>query len=165
MPDQLRQPGDDRIAGIARVGGDDVQHSHGARNITAPRGRRSQRRGAGITFTAYSRRGSIALSTPQASPPARRARGGWHLVVQVIVIGAALAYLWRTVMKHRDAFANTRLEIHAVPILLASAITIATYAYMVYTWTRTMRWWGASLAFREAWRIWALSNLARFIPG
>ena len=85
--------------------------------------------------------------------------------MQVVVIGAALVYLWRTVMKHRDAFANTRLEIHVIPILLASAITIATYAYMVYTWTRTMRWWGATLAFREAWRIWALSNLARFIPG
>jgi len=85
--------------------------------------------------------------------------------VQVVVVGAALVYLWRTVMKHRDAFANTRIELHPIPVLVASAITIATYAYMVYTWTRTMRWWGATLEFREAWRIWALSNLARFIPG
>jgi glycosyltransferase 2 family protein len=95
----------------------------------------------------------------------RRARPGWHLVVQVVVIGAALVYLWRTVMRHRDAFANTRIELHALPILVASVLTIATYAYMVFTWTRTMPWWGASLGFREGWRIWALSNLARFIPG
>ena len=85
--------------------------------------------------------------------------------MQVVVIGAALVYLWRTVMKHRDAFEHTRIELLAIPILVASLITIATYAYMVYTWTRTMRWWGATLGFREAWRIWALSNLARFIPG
>ena len=85
--------------------------------------------------------------------------------MQVVVIGAALVYLWRTMMKHRDAFAHTRIELLAIPIIAASVITIATYAYMVWTWTRTMRWWGASLGFREAWRIWALSNLARFIPG
>ena len=85
--------------------------------------------------------------------------------MQVIVIGAALGFMWRTVMKHRDAFAHTRIDFVPAPILLASVITIATYAYMVFTWTRTMRWWGATLHFREAWRIWALSNLARFIPG
>lgn len=68
-------------------------------------------------------------------------------------------------MRHRDAFAHTRLEIHPLPLALASAITIAAYAYMVLTWTQTIRWWGASLGFREGWRIWALSNLARFIPG
>lgn len=85
--------------------------------------------------------------------------------MQVLVIGAALVYLGRTVMSHRDAFAHTRIDIVATPILAASVITIATYAYMVFTWTWTMRWWGAVLGFREAWRIWALSNLARFIPG
>lgn len=85
--------------------------------------------------------------------------------MQVVVVGAALLYLWRTVTRHRDAFAHTRIELHALPIIVASVLTIATYAYMVFTWTRTIRWWGASLGFREGWRIWALSNLARFIPG
>jgi len=165
MPDQLRQPGNDRIARIPRIGRDDVQHSHGARNITAQQWRRSQCTGDGISLTAHSRRGSIALSSPEAPPAARRAHAGWQLVVQVIVIGAALVYLWRTAMKHRDAFANTRIEFLLLPVLVASVITIATYAYMVWTWTRTMGWWGARLGFREAWRIWALSNLARFIPG
>lgn len=85
--------------------------------------------------------------------------------MQVVVVGAALGFMWRTVREHRDAFAHTRIDFVAAPIILASVITIATYAYMVLTWTRTMRWWGATLHFREAWRIWALSNLARFIPG
>jgi uncharacterized membrane protein YbhN (UPF0104 family) len=88
-----------------------------------------------------------------------------HLVVQVVVIGAALGYLYSTVERNRAAFANTRIEFASAPILTASLLTIATYALMVRTWTWSMRWWGATLAFREAWRIWALSNLARFIPG
>lgn len=85
--------------------------------------------------------------------------------MQVVVIGAALIYLYLTVNRNRAAFANTRLDVAVAPILLASLLTIATYAFMVRTWTWSMRWWGATLAFREAWRIWALSNLARFIPG
>ena len=85
--------------------------------------------------------------------------------MQIIVIGAAIAYLYTTVMKHRDAFANARLDLAAMPIVAGSVLTIATYAFMVLTWTWSMRWWGAVLRFRDAWRIWALSNLARFIPG
>jgi uncharacterized membrane protein YbhN (UPF0104 family) len=85
--------------------------------------------------------------------------------VQVVIVGAALVYLYATVNRNRAAFANTHLEFAFVPILIASVLTIATYALMVRTWTWSMSWWGATLAFREGWRIWALSNLARFIPG
>ena len=85
--------------------------------------------------------------------------------MQVIVIGAAGWYLWHIAMANRAAFSRTTIDLLGAPIAAASAITIATYAYMVFTWTRSMRWWGASLRFRDAWRIWALSNLARFIPG
>lgn len=85
--------------------------------------------------------------------------------MQVIAIGAAGWYLWRIAAPHRDAFAHSGIDLRAGPIVAASVITIATYAYMVVTWTAAMRWWGASLGFRDAWRIWALSNLARFIPG
>ncbi|MFL5560771.1 MAG: hypothetical protein ACJ79K_04765 [Gemmatimonadaceae bacterium] len=85
--------------------------------------------------------------------------------MQVVVIGAAIVYLYTTVMKHRDAFATAPLDLAFMPIVAASVITIATYAFMVLTWTWSMRWWGAVLHFRDAWRIWALSNLARFIPG
>ena len=126
---------------------------------------RSPTTGERVTLTTPSRRGTLALSNPEAPPPTRRARSGWQLIVQVVVIGVACLYLWRTATAHRDDLAHARFDLRALPILAASAITIATYAYMVFTWTRTMRWWGASLGFRDAWRIWAISNLARFIPG
>lgn len=142
-----------------------MQHSHGARNIAGPLYIRSPANADGVTLTAHSRRGPIVLSNPEAPPPPRRARAGWQLIVQVVVIGVAGWYLWRTAMTHRGELARARVDLLLGPILAASAITIATYAYMVRTWTWTIRWWGASLGFGDAWRIWAVSNLARFIPG
>ena len=115
-------------------------------------------------MTPHPRRGSVALSNPEAQPP-RRSRARWQLLVQAAVIGGALYYLWRTAMTHREALAHANVDFRLGPVLAASVLTVATYAYMVLTWTLTMRWWRATLRFRDAWRIWAISNLARFIPG
>lgn len=87
-------------------------------------------------------------------------------MLQVVVIGGALWFLAWFVYRYRAQLASTRLEISPPAIVAGSALTIATYAFMVWTWTWTMRWWGGgTLRFPQAWRIWALSNLSRFIPG
>ena len=87
-------------------------------------------------------------------------------MLQAVVIGGALWFLGWFIYRHRVALAATRLELSIPDLIAASALTIATYAFMVRTWTWTIRWWGgAKLGFASAWRIWALSNMARFIPG
>jgi hypothetical protein len=86
-------------------------------------------------------------------------------LLQVVVIGGAVWYLARTIQRYRADLSGVELDLAVPAILAGSALTIATYAFMVRTWTWALRWWGASLPFSPAWRIWALSNLARFIPG
>lgn len=87
-----------------------------------------------------------------------------HLA-QLVVIGGALFYLARLAYERRATLARVDLHLAPVPLLVASVLTLATYAYLVWTWVRSMRWWGAHLPYRPALRVWFLSNLARFIPG
>lgn len=50
-------------------------------------------------------------------------------------------------------------------LLLASAIILATYAVLIETWRRIVIAWGDRLHFGDAARIWAYSNLVRYVPG
>lgn len=85
--------------------------------------------------------------------------------VQVGAIGAGIWFLVRTAVLNQEALSLSQVRVHAVPFLLASFLTAATYVYLVVWWVVSLRWWGARLPLLEALRIWFVSNLARFIPG
>src|SRR6185437_3460650 len=48
---------------------------------------------------------------------------------------------------------------------ISGFIFLATYAILVETWRRMLFAWRSVLGFWSAARIWAISNLGRYIPG
>ena len=84
---------------------------------------------------------------------------------QLIVFGAAGWFLFRTAQDHWATIEQGSIAISWGPLLLASTITVGTYAYLIAAWVRSLRWWGERLAYRPALYIWFVTNLARFIPG
>lgn len=50
-------------------------------------------------------------------------------------------------------------------VAAASAIVLLTYALLIESWRRVLGELGGRLSFRDAARIWLISNLARYLPG
>ena len=74
--------------------------------------------------------------------------------------GKALVAQWAAVRDVR-ALHPTRWT----GVLLASLLTLGSYAVLIETWRRTVRSWGESIAYPTAARIWLVSNLGRYVPG
>ncbi|MBM4193259.1 MAG: hypothetical protein FJ202_02620 [Gemmatimonadetes bacterium] len=50
-------------------------------------------------------------------------------------------------------------------VAFSAVLVGAAYAVLIATWQRTVAAWGERLSFRDAARIWFVSNLGRYIPG
>jgi hypothetical protein len=61
--------------------------------------------------------------------------------------------------------AGAALDVHPWPLAAAAGIILLTYAMLIGAWDAVLRGWGERLPYREAARIWCLSNLARYVPG
>lgn len=48
---------------------------------------------------------------------------------------------------------------------LSCVIVFASYGVLIETWRRTVAAWGETLAWKDAARIWFISNLGRYLPG
>jgi len=84
---------------------------------------------------------------------------GYLVVLAVFVfMGRSLYLNWQTLQGYHWQFNYVLL---AIAVLAASG-TLSLYAWM---WHWTARRLGASLSYRQAFRIWFLSNLGRYIPG
>ncbi len=92
-------------------------------------------------------------------------RHWFRRALQVAGLGAACWYLVRTASAHRAELLAVPLEFHAVPFLLASLLTVATWFLLVRSWSRSLRWWSEELPLAAAVRIWFITNLSRFVPG
>jgi hypothetical protein len=86
-------------------------------------------------------------------------------ILQVVGLGAALWYLLDTALDHWVGFGEAGVRLSVLPLLVASILTVATYGFLVWVWSRSLRWWNQDLPYRAALRIWFVTNLARFIPG
>jgi hypothetical protein len=89
------------------------------------------------------------------------------IAAQVVAIGAATWFLITIAREAWPSLARFRIAPAPLPLILASLLTAATYFFLIRTWAGSLRWWGESqqLPYRDAIRIWFLTNLARFIPG
>src|SRR3954465_6310703 len=50
-------------------------------------------------------------------------------------------------------------------IVAATALVLVTYAVLIEGWRRVLVAWDSSLPFKDASRIWFLSNLGKYVPG
>ncbi len=86
-------------------------------------------------------------------------------VLQLAGLVAAVWYLIDTALDHWEGFAGAGVSLEAMPLVLASVVTVATYGFLVWVWSRSLRWWKQEVPYRTALRLWFVTNLARFIPG
>ena len=93
-------------------------------------------------------------------------RRRWQVLqslLAALLIGFAAWYLWR---QWRSASAVTlRLEIRWGWLALASLIVLVTYVFLIEVWRRVLERFGSRIGFREASRIWFVSNLGKYVPG
>ena len=85
--------------------------------------------------------------------------------LQIAGLAAAAWYLVHTALVNRAALAAVPFRFAAGPFAIASVLTVGTYFFLVRTWAGSLRWWGQSLPYGDAVRIWFITNLTRFVPG
>ncbi len=86
-------------------------------------------------------------------------------VLQVAGLAAAGWYLVHTAQAHRAELAAVTLAWRPAALLAASLLTVLTWFLLVHTWSHSLRWWGDTLPYPAAVRIWFITNLSRFVPG
>lgn len=88
-------------------------------------------------------------------------------IAQVATVVAVLLYVGFRIADQWTELSSIPQHLHPDYALLgASAATVfASYVVLIWTWQRTVRAWGESLAFTDAARIWFVSNLGRYVPG
>ena len=89
------------------------------------------------------------------------------LASQVIIALVIVLFLYRYVARNWTEIrhAGATLDLHPWPLVAAAGIILLTYAMLIGAWDAVLRGWGERLPYREAARIWCLSNLARYVPG
>ncbi len=75
-------------------------------------------------------------------------------------VAAAVARQWGDV-RAAAAGADLRWEF----IGASCVVVLLTYALLIEVWRAVLRGWDARLPYREAARIWIVSNLGRYVPG
>ena len=87
--------------------------------------------------------------------------------LQAAIAILALLYAYRAL---RDQWSGASLQLRSLQpnwiwVAVSGAVFLTTYAVLVETWREILRAWGSKLRFVRAARIWAISNLGRYIPG
>lgn len=86
-------------------------------------------------------------------------------LLQAVVVGAAVVFLWSLARAHRADLSRVPFELRWLPLIAASLVWFVAFSTLVATWARSLRWWGQRMTALGALRIFFLSNLARYIPG
>jgi len=108
-------------------------------------------------------RDAVAPDATDASPAPRSLRtilSGVFLIAVLWFGGRSLIGQWDAVQALR-AELSTRWSL----VALSSALVGVSYLVLIHTWRLTVGAWGERLGFREAARIWFISNLGRYLPG
>ena len=93
-------------------------------------------------------------------------RRAW-LALQVVIALGIVLFLYRYVARNWTEIrhAGSALDVHPWPLAAAAGIILLTYAMLIGAWDAVLRGWGEHLPYRDAARIWCVSNLARYVPG
>jgi hypothetical protein len=108
-----------------------------------------------------------ATPTSTAPPSPARRNKSW-IAAQVVLTAVVLWFVAKGLYEQWQKFRGTphvQLHLRWGMLALSCVIVLATYALLIETWRRMVVAWGDELPFRDAARIWFLSNLARYVPG
>ncbi len=85
--------------------------------------------------------------------------------LQVVLVLAAVLFVWRFARSHQADLRRVPLHIELLPLALGSVVWAIAFASLVVLWSRSLAWWGATMRGPAALRVFFLSNLARYVPG
>lgn len=90
----------------------------------------------------------------------------WQLL-GLVATALVAVFVWRTLDANWDQFRSAPLELRISPAwIAASALLVwAMYALLIGAWRGLLASWGRHLTGWDAARIWALSNLGKYVPG
>ena len=86
-------------------------------------------------------------------------------LLQVGLLAAASWFLIRTARSAWPDLTQVPLDVSWGPLVLASVLTVLTYALLIRAWVSSLAWWQQQLRYPVALYIWFTTNLARFVPG
>jgi len=88
-------------------------------------------------------------------------------VAQWVFAAVVLFFAARSLATQWDKVGSrlTHLQFGWEWILAATALVLVTYALLIEGWRRVLGAWDSQLPFRQAARIWFLSNLGKYVPG
>jgi uncharacterized membrane protein YbhN (UPF0104 family) len=91
----------------------------------------------------------------------------WWLAAQIAFFAIAIWYFGRQVALDWDKVAALSVRVHVDWWFMAQSMlwVFASYAVLIATWRQTVVAWGQQLSWRDATRIWFISNLGRYVPG
>ena len=105
-----------------------------------------------------------ATAPSPRTTPARRIAAR---LATLVVVGLVL---WYAARQLRDQWSDVQARASGLrpewAIVVGSMLLVlATYALLIHAWRSLVAAWGARLPFWPAARIWAVSNLGRYLPG
>lgn len=86
---------------------------------------------------------------------------------QLVLAGLVGLFVWQTLAARWGEFQALRVDLAWRPAWIAAAagVVLLTYGLLIEAWRRILGGWAQPLAYRDAARIWTLSNLGRYVPG
>jgi hypothetical protein len=102
--------------------------------------------------------------------PPRRAPGWRRWLLPPLQLAIVGLVLWRAAVELGGQWNDVRARSSALHpewarVALSIALVLATYALLIHAWRTLVSAWGSRLGFGDAVRIWAVSNLGRYVPG
>ena len=106
------------------------------------------------------------MPTSIVNLPAVNRRNAFR-AAQWIFAALVLFFLGRTLLRQWSVASERLVHVRLRWDLLAfaSLLIVLTYGILIEGWRRVLGAWGGKLSYREAARIWCLSNLGKYVPG
>lgn len=105
------------------------------------------------------------MNQVSAPPNGSGARQWWRRPVQVLLAGTILYFVVRQVAHNWEAISAHDWQINWLLLIVSIAVGILTFFVLSSVWRVIINGFGHRLGAGEAFRIFYLSNLGRYIPG
>ncbi len=84
---------------------------------------------------------------------------------KIIIAIAVLYYIWRTVLANWEQVRGYSWDFNPGLMGLSAAVFFGAYALLAWIWGRVLFYTGHAASYRDAWDIYFIGNLGRYIPG
>jgi uncharacterized membrane protein YbhN (UPF0104 family) len=89
----------------------------------------------------------------------------WRRIAQIVLVAAAIIYLAQRILLDRSKLAQFDWQLRPGPLTVSLVLLLAAFAGYPLAWRFILRKMGADLPAKKSFRIWYISNLARYVPG